>query len=92
MESSEIAYSQAAGGVSAEEVTIFQCADEDRAAEVLSLAETRLSDRHESYADYMPEEAVKLENAVVRQSGKTVVVCVCGDAAAAAQAVEETLG
>ena len=92
VEESEIYACRAAGGVSADEATIFRCADEKRAQEVLSLAETRLADEAESYADYLPEEAVKLRNAAAVQKGDVVAVAVCADAEKAAALMENYLG
>ena len=45
VEEGEIYACRAAGGVSADEVTLFRCADRQRAEEILSLAETRLADQ-----------------------------------------------
>ena len=92
VEESEVFACRAAGGVSADEATIFQCADETRAAEVLAIAETRLADQAESYADYLPEEAVKLQNAAAVRSGSVVAVCVCADAQKAAELIRNYLG
>ena len=92
VEESEVFACRAAGGVSADEATIFQCADETRAAEVLAIAETRLADQAESYADYLPEEAVKLQNAATVRSGSGVAVCVCADAEKAAGLIRNYLG
>ena len=92
VEESEIVACRAAGGVSADEVTIFQCADEKRAEEVLAIAETRLADEAESYADYLPEEAVKLRNAAAVQKGDVVAVAVCADPETAATLMENYLG
>ena len=92
VEESEVFACRAAGGVSADEATIFQCADEARAAEVLAIAETRLADQAESYADYLPEEAVKLQNAAAVRSGSVVAVCVCADAEKAAELIRNYLG
>ena len=77
VEEREVFACRAAGGVSADEATLFQCADEKRAQEVLALAGTRLADQAESYADYLPEEAEKLQNAAAVRSGSVVAVCVC---------------
>ena len=92
VEESEVFACRAAGGGSADEATIFQCADEARAAEVLAIAETRLADQAESYADYLPEEAVKLQNAAAVRSGSVVAVCVCADAEKAAELIRNYLG
>ena len=92
VEEREVFACRAAGGVSADEATIFQCADETRAAEVLAIAETRLADQAESYADYLPEEAEKLQNAAAVRSGSIVAVCVCADAEKAAELIRNYLG
>ena len=92
VEEREVFACRAAGGVSADEATIFQCADEARAAEVLATAETRLADQAESYADYLPEEAVKLQNAAAVRSGSVVAVAVCADAEKAAELIRNYLG
>ena len=92
VEEGEVFACRAAGGVSADEATLFQCADEKRAQEVLALAETRLADQAESYADYLPEEAVKLQNAAAVRSGSVVAVCVCADAEKAAELIRNYLG
>ena len=92
VEEREVFACRAAGGVSADEATIFQCADEARAAEVLATAETRLADQAESYADYLPEEAVKLQNAAAVRSGSVVAVFVCADAEKAAELIRNYLG
>ena len=92
VEEREVFACRAAGGVSADEATIFQCADEALAAEVLAIAETRLADQAESYADYLPEEAVKLQNAAAVRSGSVVAVCVCADAEKAAELIRNYLG
>ena len=92
VEEGEIYACRAAGGVSADEVTLFRCADEKRAEDVLAIAETRLADQAESYADYLPEEAEKLRNAVAIRSGDVVAVAVCADSGQAAELIRSYLG
>ena len=92
VEEGEVFACRAAGGVSADEATLFQCADEKRAQEVLALAETRLADQAESYADYLPEEAEQLRNAAAVQNGGVVAVAVCADAEKAAELIRNYLG
>ena len=46
-----------------------------------------LSDQAESYADYLPEEAEKLRNAVAVQRGDVVAVAVCADPEKAAEQI-----
>ena len=92
VEESEIYACRAAGGVSADEVTLLRCADQQRAEDVLAIAETRLADQAESYADYLPEEAEKLQHAVAVCSGDVVAVSVSADPSQAAELIRNYLG
>ena len=73
----------------AEEIAIFQAVDEAAAGRIPTAAEARVASRIETYKDYGPAEAMKLEDAVVRQSGLYVVVVVCSDAAGAEKIVDQ---
>ncbi|MBU5625375.1 DUF4358 domain-containing protein [Oscillibacter sp. MSJ-2] len=78
----------ASSGASADEVAVFEARDEDGAKAILEQVQQRFSDRRESYADYMPDEAEKLKNAVARQSGVYVIAVVCADADSANEQVD----
>lgn len=78
----------ASSGASADEVAVFEAKDEEGAKTVLEQVQQRFSDRRESYADYMPDEAEKLKDAVARQSGVYVIAVVCSDADGAKEQVE----
>ena len=64
------------GGVEA----LVKATSEDAAKEILSAFEQRVILQSESYADYMPDEVPKLEDAVVRREGVYVLLCVAEDA------------
>lgn len=66
-------------GATAEEIAIFRCADESTAQTVEVAARARLDYQKESFANYVPEEVPKLENAVLRREGSTVLLCVAAD-------------
>lgn len=67
-------------GASADELALVKATSEDAAKEILSAFEQRVILQSESYADYMPDEVPKLEDAVVRREGVYVLLCVAEDA------------
>lgn len=68
-------------GATASELAIFEFKAEDAAKSALPLAQERVASQKESFASYLPGEVKKLEDAVVEQYGRYVVVCVsAGDA------------
>ena len=46
-----------------------------------------MKDREESYADYLPEEVPKLQNALIDQKGSTLLLVVANDVEAAQAAL-----
>jgi len=69
----------AGSGATAEEVAVFDAGSDKTAEELMKTMQTRLDDRAESYANYMPDEVFKIENAVLQQHGKYVILCVTDD-------------
>ena len=69
-------------GATAEEVAVFRFATEEEAQAALAVLEQRLESRRTDFANYMPDEAARLENAVLECSGCCVALCVsAGDTA-----------
>lgn len=69
-------------GATAEEVAVFRFATEEEAQAALAVLEQRLESRKTDFANYMPDEAARLENAVLKCSGCYVALCVsAGDTA-----------
>ena len=69
-------------GATAEEVAVFRFATEEEARAALAVLEQRLESRRTDFANYMPDEAARLENAVLECSGCCVALCVsAGDTA-----------
>ena len=64
------------GGATAEEVAVFRFASEEEAQACQALLEQRLESRKADFANYMPDEAARLENAVLMRSGCCVALCV----------------
>lgn len=71
----------AGSGATASELALLEFESEEDAESALPLARERVSSQKESFASYLPGEVKKLEDAVVEQYGRYVVVCVsAGDA------------
>ncbi len=69
-------------GATAEEVAVFRFATEEEAQAALAVLEQRLESRRTDFANYMPDEAARLDNAVLERSGCFVALCVsAGDTA-----------
>ena len=63
-------------GATAEELALFAFPSEDAAAQGLQKAQARLESQIADYRTYLPQEVPKLQNAVVKQWGSYVIVCV----------------
>lgn len=71
----------AGSGATASELALLEFGSEEDAKAALPLAQERVASQKESFAAYLPGEVKKLEDAVVEQYGRYVVVCVsAGDA------------
>ena len=78
-------------GATTEEIAVFRFATEKDAQTGLDTLSQRLESRKEDYANYMPDEVTRLENAVLKCSGCYVALCVSsGDEAQ--QIIGEYLG
>lgn len=64
------------GGATAEEVAVFELADEDYAKDTVKLAKERVENKKNDFRDYMPAEMTKLESPVIIRRGKLVIVCI----------------
>ena len=73
----------ASTGLTAEEVAVFEMADEASAKDAEGLLQTHLDYQIEANEDYRPQEMPKLEKAVVARRGKTLLFLVAADYAAA---------
>ncbi len=78
----------ASSGASANEIAVFRAADKAGAEKIYQAASQRLEDRKLAYENYLPEEAKKLESALLRQEGSCVVFCVAEDAPGAEKIVD----
>lgn len=70
-------------GATAEEVAVMAFADEDQAREYEAWAPTYLEEQREANVDYRPQEMPKLDDAVIRRQGRSVLILVAADYEAA---------
>lgn len=66
----------AGSGATASELALLEFGSEEDAKAALALAQERVASQKESFASYLPGEVKKLEDAVVEQHGRYVVVCI----------------
>ncbi len=69
-------------GATAEEVAVFKFSDEQAAKDGLSKIQDYLSARKDSFANYIPGEVARLDNAVIKQNGEYLALCVSEGSAA----------
>lgn len=75
-------------GATAEEVAVIAFAGEDQAKEYEAWAPTYLDEQREANVDYRPQEMPKLDGALVRRQGSSVLLLVAADYQAAERVLE----
>ena len=63
----------------ADEIVVAECADEKAAKSVSDLLKTRVGNQKNLFESYNPDEAAKLDKALVKTAGKYAVMVVCDD-------------
>ncbi len=66
-------------GATPEEIACFEAADEAAADEIKSALETRIEAQKNTFTDYNPEQAPKLDSPVLKVDGTCVYLCISGD-------------
>ena len=74
----------------AEELAVLTLSGEEAAKTALSALEQRVADQKEALRSYQPEEVAKLDQAIVKQQGNSVLLVVAADQKAV-QSVLDTL-
>lgn len=78
-------------GTSADELLIVTVEDEGQMDQEIENVQKHLTDMQQSFQDYLPKEAKKIDDAVILQSGKYIVACVSGDKDTAGSVIREQL-
>ena len=75
-------------GATAEEFSLFVCADDAALKTVRESVDARLEFQKRTFADYAPDEVPKLEGALVRVRDNTLALCVAADPEKAAKVLD----
>lgn len=67
-------------GATAEEIAVFEAGSKQAAKQMRDYALSHIDEQKQSFAGYLPKELKKLDEAIVLQYGKYVIVCVTDDA------------
>ena len=71
-----------------EEIAVFKADDTLTLDDIYVKIEERLEKQKASYSDYAPQEVPKLESAVIKTVGDTIIVAVTADNALASQIIK----
>ncbi|MBR5485278.1 MAG: DUF4358 domain-containing protein [Oscillospiraceae bacterium] len=82
---SEYAVFVSGTGSTAEEIALFELKSSDDIQMIENAIDERLTDQKIAYQDYVPEEMVKIENAVVKTGGNYVFAVLCDDTDSASE-------
>ncbi len=78
-------------GTCADELLIITAASEEEIDAEIESVQQHLSDMQQSFQDYLPKEAKKIDDAVILQTRNYIVACVTSDAENAKKVIEEQL-
>jgi glutaredoxin-related protein len=66
-------------GATPEEIACFEAVDETAAGDIKTALEARIEAQKNTFTDYKPEQAPKLESPVLKVNGNNVYMCISGD-------------
>lgn len=76
-------------GATAEELLLFQAADEASAKSIVEELNTHIEDQRLAFEDYDPEELKILEHAYITSNGSVIICCVCDEHSAAKELIDK---
>ena len=78
-------------GATSDEICLVKAADQNSQKIVKEKMIARIDAQKESFAAYLPQEAAKLENAVITEEGNYLFLVVCSDPEKADNIIKEAL-
>lgn len=82
----ELKVFMSSSGATAEELAIFKCDNAETAEAVVKACEKRIEALKEKFEDYIPDELIKIENAVIEKRD-VFVMFVCADSTEQAEEI-----
>lgn len=70
-------------GATAEEIGIFEFDSAQKSKYGFDMAKNRIEEQKAAFELYVPQEVMRLKDAIVKRWGRYVIICVCDDSAAA---------
>lgn len=67
-------------GATSEEIVVLQVNDKNNLNSVKEKINTRIDERKEAFASYLPKEVFKIENNILKIQGNYVILCISNDA------------
>ena len=67
-------------GATSEEIVVLQVNDKSNLSTVKEKINTRIDERKEAFASYLPKEVFKIENNVLKIQGNYAILCISNDA------------
>ncbi len=67
-------------GATSEEIVVLQVNDKNNLNSVKEKINTRMDERKEAFANYLPKEVFKIENNILKIKGNYVILCISNDA------------
>lgn len=78
-------------GSTAEEIAVFTAKDKGSAAKQKENVQSFLNDQKDSFSAYIPQEAKRIEDAVLVTDGNYVILCVSGESEKAQVIIDQAL-
>ena len=66
-------------GASSEEILILKLKDTKNIGNIKEILESRLSEKKEAFESYLPKEVSKIENRILEEKGKYIILCISND-------------
>ena len=78
-------------GATSEEIGIFEFDSVEKAKHGFDMAKSRIEEQKSAFELYVPQEVMRLEDAIVKRWGRYVITCVCDDSVAAERIIARYL-
>ena len=66
-------------GASSEEILILKVKNANDLNNETEKIETRLKEKEEAFASYLPKEVSKIQNRILEKKGNYIILCICND-------------
>lgn len=79
-------------GASSEEILVLKVKDVNDINNAKEKIETRLKEKEEAFASYLPKEVSKIQNHILEEKGNYIILCICNDYNTVNKVIKDFLG